>query len=302
MLTALPRRTNRMVAAATISLALVLSAAACGSSKKAADPVEETTSTTEAGPISGQLIATAKNAALTVYSSLPTNVTTTTADPAGTTTTTAPADPPANSLPAIPRNGLNSAGVKKVDEGYEFTNPTYYKNPLVLDVLEDQGEWLKVLLLARPNHSVGWVKRSDVTLTSTEFRMELDLSTFTLRVYQGDELFEETTVAIGKDSTKTPTGHFYVTEEIKNSTDTGIYGAYILPINGYSEMLDTFDGGLPQIAFHGTNQPELLGTKASNGCVRMSNEAVTKLVEAMPAGTPVDIYATTPVWWTASPA
>lgn len=302
MPTALPRRTFRAIAAASISLALVLGAAACGSSKKAAEPVDESTPTTEAPSAPGQVIATAKGDTLTVYASLPSGVTTTTADPTGTTTTTAPADPPANALPAIPRNGLNSAGVKKTTEGYEFTNPTYYKNPLVVDVLEDQGEWLKVLLLARPNHSVGWVKRSDVTLSTTNFRMELDLSTFTLRVYEGDELFEETTVAIGKDSTKTPTGHFYVTEEIKNSTDTGVYGAYILPINGYSEMLDTFDGGLPQIAFHGTNQPELLGTKASNGCVRMTNEAVTKLVEAMPAGTPVDIYATTPSWWTASPA
>lgn len=286
-----------MAAASTVALALVFGAAACGGgSKKAEEPVETTTTTVAVG--TGQVIATAKNATLTVYASLPSGTTTTTATPGGSTTTTAPAGKPANELPPIPRNGLNSAGVKKTTDGYEFTNPTYYKNPLVLDVLEQQGDWLKVSILARPNHSTGWIKRSDVTLSSTDYRLELDLSTFTLRAYQGDSMFLETKVAIGKDSTKTPTGHFFITEEIKNSTDTGVYGAWIMPISGYSEMLDTFDNGLPQIAFHGTNQPELLGTKASNGCVRMSNAAVTELTDKLPAGTPVDIFATTPAWWT----
>jgi lipoprotein-anchoring transpeptidase ErfK/SrfK len=89
-----------------------------------------------------------------------------------------------------------------------------------------------------------------------------------------------------------------VTEKIKNQSDTGVYGAWILPVNGYSEVLDTFDNGLPQVAFHGTNQPELIGTKASNGCVRISNDVVSKIAEAIPAGTPIDIFPTTPTWWT----
>ena len=65
------------------------------------------------------------------------------------------------------------------------------------------------------------------------------------------------------------------------------------------QVLDTFDNGLPQVAFHGTNQPELVGTKASNGCVRIPNDIVTKIAETIPAGTPIDVFATTPSSWSA---
>ena len=43
------------------------------------------------------------------------------------------------------------------------------------------------------------------------------------------------------------------------------------------------------VAFHGTNQPGLIGTKSSNDCVRMPNDVVTQLANTIPAGTPVDI-------------
>ena len=287
---AMRRRFTRSIALVALSGALLFGAAACSDSKKAAAPEETVESTTSTIPVGQQQIATAKNATLTVYTDLPKGVTTTVPG----STTTAPATPPANTLAGIPRSGLNSAGVKKTADGMEFTNPTYFKNPLVVDVIQNQGDWLKVLVTARPNHTEGWVRASDVTLSSTDYRMELDLSKFHLKVFKGTTLFTETDVVIGKDSTRTPTGHFFITEKIKNSSDTGVYGAWILPTNGYSEMLDTFDNGLPQIAFHGTNQPELIGSKASNGCIRMPNDIVTKLADAIPAGTPVDIFATTP--------
>ena len=71
----------------------------------------------------------------------------------------------------------------------------------------------------------------------------------------------------------------------------GAYGPWILATSAYSEALDEFDGGLPVIAFHGTNQPDLIGSAASNGCVRMPNDVVDLLADTMPAGTPVTITA-----------
>ena len=57
-------------------------------------------------------------------------------------------------LPAIPRDELTRPGCAKTDDGFAYENPTYFKNPLVFVVTQDDGgEWLKVLLLARPNHS-----------------------------------------------------------------------------------------------------------------------------------------------------
>ncbi len=284
-------RRLRPLAVLAMSFALVLGAASCSSDKKSSSDTTTTSSETASTPFQ-TTYATAKGAKLTVLDQLPKSVVTSPPSSTSSTSTTL-----ASKVPAIPRNGLNSAGVKKTADGYEFTNPTYYKNPLVVEVLENQGDYMKVLITARPNHTTGWVKADDVTIAATEYRMELDLSTFHLKVFKGPDVFVETDVVIGKDSTPTPVGHYFVTEKIKNSSDTGVYGAWILPINGYSEVLDTFDNGLPQVAFHGTNQPELVGTKASNGCVRIPNDVVTKIAETIPAGTPIDIFATTPSSW-----
>ena len=284
-------RRLRPLAVLAMSFALVLGAASCSSDKKSSSDTTTTTSETASTPFQ-TTFATAKGAKLTVLEQLPKSVVTSPPSSTSSTSTTL-----ASKVPAIPRNGLNSAGVKKTADGYEFTNPTYYKNPLVVEVLENQGDYMKVLITARPNHTTGWVKADDVTIAATEYRMELDLSTFHLKVFKGPDVFVETDVVIGKDSTPTPVGHYFVTEKIKNSSDTGVYGAWILPINGYSEVLDTFDNGLPQVTFHGTNQPELVGTKASNGCVRIPNDVVTKIAETIPAGTPIDIFATTPSSW-----
>ena len=292
MNTPLRLRQFRPIAAAAISLALLLGAAACSDGKKASSDttVQDSSSTTAIAPYQ-TTYATTKGAKLTVYSELPKSVVTTPPSSTSSTTTVKA------TVAAIPRTGLNSAGVKKTADGYEFTNPTYYKNPLVVDVLENQGDWMKVLITARPNHTTGWIKADDVTIAATDYHIELDLSTFHLKVFQGANVFVETDVVIGKDSTPTPIGRFFVTEKIKNSSDTGVYGAWILPTNGYSEVLETFDNGLPQVAFHGTNQPELVRTKSSNGCVRIPNDVVITIAGAIPAGTPIDIFATTPASW-----
>ena len=191
--------------------------------------------------------------------------------------------------PAIPRDGYLSAGVRTTPTGFAYDNPTYFKNPLVFVVTQDDGgDWLQVELLARPNHQQGWIKRTDVTLTSHRFHLALTKSTFTLQAFDGDSLLGETKVVIGKDAMFTPVGTFYVTEKIPRPA-TGVYGPWILATSGYSESLDDFDGGLPQMALHGTNNPALIGTKASNGCIRMDNDFISKLAYTMPAGTPLVI-------------
>lgn len=280
----LPRLSRAALAA--IALTLCLGAAACGSSKSSASGSDESTTTTTEAPFV-TTIATAKGRTLTVYATDPTGSAPATAAP-GATTTIAPTLPP-TMLPAIPRSSLNSVGAKKVDVGFEFTNPTYFKNPFVVDVVADQGDWLKVLLPVRPNHTEGWVKRADVVLSTTQYHLLLDLNTYHLRLFEGDALKAETDVVIGRDNTQTPTGRFFIQEKIQQSNPGGVYGTWIFATNGYSEFLDTFNGGLPVIALHGTNQPELIGTRASNGCVRMPNDFADQLAATIPAGTPIDI-------------
>jgi lipoprotein-anchoring transpeptidase ErfK/SrfK len=281
-----PTSPSRLIALLAVLVALLVGAAACsGKEAPEAAPDEATTEptpTTTPAPV-GTLIATAKVPKVIVFAEPPAEL-----RPADTTTTTAP---PKSARPPIPRVGLNSAGVSKVALGYQFDNPTYFKNPLVMQVLEEHGDWLKVLIQARPNHTEGWVKASDVDITSTTYRMVLSLADRHLTVYDGDAVVAETDVVIGKDTTPTPLGAFYISEKIQQKNAAGAYGPWILSTNGYSEALDLFDNGLPVVAFHGTNQPDLIGTQASNGCIRMPNDVVSQLAELIPAGTPVEIVA-----------
>jgi hypothetical protein len=263
--------------------ALLLPLAACGGSKSEADgpsdSSDDSTVTTSAPDPWRTVVATATVPEVHVYE-----------NPPDTSVTATDAAFAVGELPAIPRKELNSAGMAKTDDGYTYENPTYFKNPLVFVVTEDDGDWLRVLLQARPNHTEGWIHRSDVTLSETRTHIELVKSAFHLKAWDGDRLVAETNVVIGKDATFTPVGTFYIAEKIAKSAG-GAYGPWILALNGYSESLDSFDGGMPQLAFHGTNKPELIGTQASNGCVRMPDEIDQILADQMPAGTPITIVA-----------
>jgi lipoprotein-anchoring transpeptidase ErfK/SrfK len=46
----------------------------------------------------------------------------------------------------------------------------------------------------------------------------------------------------------------------------------------------------PEIAIHGTDEPELLGHEVSHGCIRRSNDDVQRLYREMDVGSPVLIY------------
>lgn len=192
-------------------------------------------------------------------------------------------------LPDIPRVGYNSAGSRRTALGWAFTNPTYFKHPLTFLVVGHSGDWLKVLIPARPNHTEGWVRARDVTITTTQYRMQLSLSDFRLVVHNGSQVVADTKVVIGTPGTPTPTGRFYVNDKELQKNAYGSYGPWVLSTNGYSEAMDEFDKHLPVIGFHGTNLPGLIGTMSSNGCVRMANDVVIQLANALPLGTPIDI-------------
>jgi lipoprotein-anchoring transpeptidase ErfK/SrfK len=180
-------------------------------------------------------------------------------------------------------------GRRRTETGWEFSSPTPFGNPLTFVVTEDQGEWLKVLLPVRPNGSEAWIKASDVTVATHRFHVDVNRSTRTLVATDNGAEIARTLVVVGKDSTKTPLGHFYVTDyEEKHSGSA--YGPWVLPLSAFSQDLDWFGGGVPLIAMHGTNNPGLIGSAASNGCIRMPDAVITLLRERLPLGTPVDIH------------
>jgi len=185
--------------------------------------------------------------------------------------------------PEYPIQGRQSTPV-----GWMFDNPTSLGDPFVMLVTEQRGDHLQVQVPVRPNGTVGYVRTNEVELSTIDQRLQLDLSDRRLRFLEGDVVVADTEVVIGKESTRTPTGRFYVTDEVPRDPD-GAFGPLILATSAYSEQLDEFDDGVPVIAFHGTNQPELIGSEASNGCVRMPNEVVTLIGDRLQLGARVDI-------------
>ena len=97
-------------------------------------------------------------------------------------------------------------------------------------------------------------------------------------------------VAIGKSGTPTPRGpDFAVAEVVTTNNPGGFLGPVVMPLTGYSETLNEFAGGNGRVAVHGTSAPGLIGTRASHGCVRMTNASILRLARFAHAGTPVSI-------------
>ncbi len=182
---------------------------------------------------------------------------------------------------------------ERVYHEFAVTNPTYFDTPLALMVTkgDDDSKWLKVQLPVRPNGTQAWIRARDVVLFAHRFRAEVNVTTREVSVFNAGELIAHTPAVVGKEETPTPLGRFYVNILLPKDNPYGAYGPWILGLSGFSEVLDSFDGGLPAIAIHGTNHPELVGQQASNGCVRVPNEAISLLAETVPLGTPVDIVA-----------
>ena len=83
----------------------------------------------------------------------------------------------------------------------------------------------------------------------------VDLTTKTMHVWDGSTLVLETQTTIGAPGTPTPLGTFFVNDHVAGS---GSYGPHILSLSAYSESLETFNGGVPVVAIHGTNRPDLI--------------------------------------------
>lgn len=168
-------------------------------------------------------------------------------------------------------------------------NPTWEGLPVVFLVHGRQGDWLNVQVSMRPNQATAWVRLSDVMLRQITQRVVIDISARSLTAYDGNRVVLQADVAPGLSSTPTPTGDFFVDGAVALRDTSGPYGSHQISVAAFSNVHYSFGGGNGQIAIHGTNNPALIGTPASNGCVRMTNEDVGALASMVPIGTPVKI-------------
>ena len=91
--------------------------------------------------------------------------------------------------------------------------------------------------------------------------------------------------------TPTPFGQYFITELLKQTNPNGLYGPYAFGLSAHSNVLHEFAGGNGEIGIHGTDQPWVIGTSASHGCIRLYNHDILWLSQRLPLGTPVRISA-----------
>jgi hypothetical protein len=186
--------------------------------------------------------------------------------------------------------GLNVSVSPDDAPAVTLANPLPSGAPRVVVVVAASGDWLQVLLPIRPNSSLGWIRKGDVELSSVGYRVEIDRAAHRLRVFDTNEsVIMEEPVAVGKPSTPTPSGQFFAVELLNTGNPGGAYGPYAFTLSAYSNVYQTFGSGDGAVGMHGTNEYSSVGNDASHGCVRLHNDAITRLADMLPLGTPVFI-------------
>ena len=149
-------------------------------------------------------------------------------------------------------------------------------------------QWYRVLLPQKPNGVKGWVRAADVEIAPVHTRIVVDVSRRRLTFFRNGRRRLSTTVAGGSPATPTPTGRFYVNQRLVPEDNSGPFGPGAIGVSAFSDVLTGWTQGGP-IAIHGTNRPSSIGHAVSNGCIRVRNDILRRLFDAVLAGTPVII-------------
>jgi lipoprotein-anchoring transpeptidase ErfK/SrfK len=153
----------------------------------------------------------------------------------------------------------------------------------------DGLRWLQVRLPGRPNGRTGWIRRRATVSSWTGWHIVVDTSSRRVTVYNRGRRTRVFRAIVGKASTPTPYGQFFVEEAIQLSK-SAVGGPFALALSARSNVLQEFAGGPGQIALHGLwNVGGTLGTAVSNGCVRLDPGAIRWLVARVGPGAPVTI-------------
>jgi lipoprotein-anchoring transpeptidase ErfK/SrfK len=263
---------------AFISIALYLTVAACGGG------------TALEGPELG--------AATPAPTSSSTSTSTTTTVPPTTTTTVAPPlvaeDLPDGETLVVKSQAEVDVFLERGDDEPFVTldATTIVGTPTVLAVMEGPHDgWARVMLPIRPNGSEGWVEVDGMKAFVVDGHIVVDLSELTLTYYEQGKTVLTTPVAVGTSSNQTPTGSFFVTDNVTLANPSSPWGPHALGLSARSDSITEYNGGDGIIGIHGTNRPGSIGNPVSLGCVRVPNDVITRLHRMVTIGTPVQINA-----------
>jgi hypothetical protein len=155
--------------------------------------------------------------------------------------------------------------------------------------LDAQGRaWLEIRVPGRPNGRTGWVPEEALSqLHVVRKQLVIDRRKLRATLYDRGRRIWSSPVGVGKRSTPTPGGRFWIRERLSNLRGDPLYGPWAFGTAAYSRLSEWPGGGV--VGIHGTNQPWLIPGRPSHGCVRLPNRKITQLRRLLPIGTPLRI-------------
>jgi hypothetical protein len=149
--------------------------------------------------------------------------------------------------------------------------------------------WVRLRIPGRPNGRTGWAPQSALgEFHVTRWLIEIRLDARRLTAYYNGGLRFSAPVGVGKPSTPTPTGHFWIRERMKLSSPGNPYWPYALGTSAYSSLTEWPGGGV--VGIHGDlGSPRLIPGDPSHGCVRLHDADIAWLAPRVQMGTPVHI-------------
>lgn len=166
-------------------------------------------------------------------------------------------------------------------------NPDKIGSPRVLLVHSARKHWVRVFLPNRPDERTGWVRKRSIRVLRNPYRIVVRLRSHRLLLWKGHRVVLRATTVVGKASTPTPRGTYFIVDLLRPPDPAGAYGPFAFNLSAHSRVLRTFAGGDGVVAIHGTNEPWLIGQSVSHGCIRVRNAIIRRLARVLPLGTPV---------------
>jgi L,D-transpeptidase catalytic domain len=150
-------------------------------------------------------------------------------------------------------------------------------------------EWVKLRIPGRPNGRTGWVQRGALgRFHLTHLLVVVNRERLRMYFFDRGRQIWSAPVGVGKPSTPTPAGHFWIDERFKITNPSSGYYPYAFGTTDYSTLTDWAGGGV--VGIHGPYyDPQGIPGRISHGCIRLGVSDDFWLAERLKLGTPVHV-------------
>ena len=213
--------------------------------------------------------------------------------PTSSTTTTIHHAPPPQGVTVVVSTPTPISGYAKPNGKVIAKVPTtWLGSALVMPVISSVPGWDWVRLPGRPNGSTAWIKTSGLIVSSTPYKIIVNLTTKHLQVLKFNKVVMSAPVGIGTVQNPTPTGNFFIAAFAASPNSS--YGPVVTVTTAHSNTITDWAGsGDAVVAIHGPIGADAAigktGARVSHGCIRMHVSDQLHFLGFVRLGVPITI-------------